>query len=113
MDLVGLASAALSEAVRGGAARVVASQGPGLGVGAAVRSAPGADRGEVEITVTEASSLSGGRDIEALAIVAEHGTYALLGRRERGVVRAVHAADPLLTDLVLDLVTNKRNGSNA
>ncbi len=78
MDLVSLASAALSEAVRGGAARIVASQGPGLGVGAAVRSAPGADRGEVEITVTEATNLDGGRDIEALAIVAEHGTYALL-----------------------------------
>jgi hypothetical protein len=47
------------------------------------------------------SAVAGCENLEILAIVAEHGTYALLGRSEGSVVRAVHAADPLLVDLVL------------
>jgi hypothetical protein len=33
--------------------------------------------------------------------VGEHGTYALAGRSEGHSIRAVHAADPLLADLLI------------
>jgi phage tail protein X len=42
--------------------------------------------------------------VEALAVIAEHGTYAFLGRKERSVVRAIHASDPGLADLVFQLL---------
>jgi hypothetical protein len=45
---------------------------------------------------------SPGESIEALAILAEHGAYALIGRSEGGVVRGLHAADPLLADLLAE-----------
>ena len=38
---------------------------------------------------------------QALAIIAEHGVYALVGRSESNEVRAVHASDPLLVDLLV------------
>jgi len=34
-------------------------------------------------------------------VVAEHSAYVLVGRSQGNVVRAVHAADPLLVDLIL------------
>ncbi len=40
--------------------------------------------------------------MEALAILAEHGAYALVARSEGGVVRGVHAADPLLADFLAE-----------
>jgi hypothetical protein len=40
--------------------------------------------------------------VEALAILAEHGAYALLGRSEKGVVRGLHAADPMLADFLAE-----------
>ena len=49
------------------------------------------------IDVTESA---GCQDIEALTLIAEHGSYVLLGRVERGHVRGVHAADPVLVDLI-------------
>jgi hypothetical protein len=41
------------------------------------------------------------QNLEVLTIVSEHGSYTLLGRSEGHLVRAVHAADPMLVDLVL------------
>ncbi len=100
MDLVGLALGALSEATRGGTARVVATQRPGVSIGAAVRAALGRDSEELGFRAVDLTGVSGCADIEALTIVAEHGVYALLGRVDRNVVRAVHASDPLFADLV-------------
>jgi hypothetical protein len=34
-------------------------------------------------------------------VIAEHATYALAGRTEGSLVRAVHSADPLLSDLLV------------
>jgi DNA-binding response OmpR family regulator len=100
MDLVGLASTALSEAVRGGASRIVATLRPGMSIGSSLRAALGRDREDVRFFAVDIADASGCDDLEVLSIVAEHGAYALLGRVERGVVRAVHAADPLLADLL-------------
>ncbi len=100
MDLVGLALTALAEAVRGGGARIVSTLRPGMGIGSSVRAALGRDRDDVRFFAVDVTASPGCEDLEVLSIVAEHGAYALLGRVDRGVVRAIHAADPLLADLL-------------
>ncbi len=101
MDLVGLSTTVVREAARGGAALVIASQGKGVSFGAMVRSSL-LDPDRLELRVIDNARL--GSDVEALAVIAEHGTYAFLGRKERTVVRAIHASDPGLVDLVLELL---------
>jgi hypothetical protein len=49
----------------------------------------------------DVSAAPGCENIEVCALVAEHGTYAFAGRVEGHSVRAVHAADPLLADLLI------------
>lgn len=100
MDLVGLALTALGEASRGGGVRIAATQRPGMSIGSAVRAALGREREDVRLHAADVSDSPGCRDLEILSIVAEHGAYALVGRVDRGVVRAIHAADPLLADLL-------------
>jgi GGDEF domain-containing protein/DNA-binding response OmpR family regulator len=104
MDLVGLAVGAVNEAIRGGATRIVASQRTGVSIGAAVRSALGRDREDVRFDAVDLSGIGGCADLEVLALVAEHAAYALLGRGDRGLVRAVHTSDPVFTDLVMSRV---------
>jgi GGDEF domain-containing protein/DNA-binding response OmpR family regulator len=101
MDLVGLAVGAASEAVRGGAARIVAVQRSGVSIGAAVRSALGRDREDVRFDAVDLGDAPGCGEIEALALVAEHGAYALIGKSEHGVVHALHLADPVFVDLLV------------
>lgn len=100
MDIAGLAVGAMTEAMRGGTTRIVSTQRPGLCIGSALRAALGRDREEVRLDVVDVTGVPGCAELEALGIIAEHGAYALVGRADRGVVRAVHAADPLLVDLM-------------
>jgi GGDEF domain-containing protein len=100
MDVVGLGLTALSEAVRGGGARIVSTLRPGMSIGSAVRAALGREREDVRFHAVDVTEAPGCNDLEVLSIVAEHGAYALIGRVDRGLVRAVHAADPLLADLL-------------
>jgi GGDEF domain-containing protein len=101
MDVVGLAVGTVNEALRGGSARVVATQRGGMSVGAAVRSALGRDREDVRFDAVDVSDSPGCEDLEVLVVIAEHGTYSLVGRSDRGMVRALHLADPLFADLVI------------
>jgi hypothetical protein len=101
MEVVGLAVGTVNEAARGGRARVVATQRTGVSVGAAVRSALGRERDDVRFDAVDVSSVSGCEDLEALVVIAEHGTYTLVGRSEQGIVRALHLADPLFADLLI------------
>ncbi|HEY5373924.1 MAG TPA: response regulator [Polyangiaceae bacterium] len=101
MDLVGLALAAVSEAWRAGHARVVASVHAGMSVGGAVRAEHARDGEGLRFDAVDVSSLEGCGNLDILCVVAEHSSYVVLGRSEGNVVRAVHAADPLLVDLVL------------
>ncbi len=102
MDAVGVALAAVREAVRGGNARVVATQHPGLSVGSAVRAEIVRDMAGVSLEIVDVGTLTGGENLDVLAVVAEHATYALVGRCQAGLVRAVHAADPALVDLLVE-----------
>lgn len=101
MDVVGLAAAAVGEAARSGGTRIVASQRSGLSIGAAVRAALSTLRDEVALDVADISPLPACRDLEVLILIAEHGTYALLGRTTQGLLRAVHSSDPMLADLLV------------
>jgi PleD family two-component response regulator len=101
MDVVGLAGAAVGEAARSGGTRIVASQRGGLSIGAAVRAALSSLRDEVALDVADMSGQPACRDLEVLVLIAEHGTYALLGRTTQGLLRAVHSSDPVLADLLV------------
>jgi hypothetical protein len=101
MDLVGLALSAVSEAWRAGHARVVASVHAGINVGGAVRAEHARDGEGLRFDAVEVTGLEGCDNLDILCVIAEHSAYALLGRSEGNVVRAVHAADPLLVDLIL------------
>jgi hypothetical protein len=101
-DAVGLAAAVVGDALRGGATLLVAAHHETLALGAAVRSALGPPRENVTLHTVDVRAAGSSDTIEALAVLAEHGAYALIGRREDGVVRGLHAADPLLADLLAD-----------
>jgi len=101
MDLVGLALSTVSEAWRAGQARVVASVHAGISVGGAVRAEHGRDGDGFRFDAVDVSGLEGCANLDILCVVAEHSTYVLLGRSQGNVVRAVHAADPLLVDVIL------------
>lgn len=100
VDVLGLISAMLTQAARGGTVDVIVTQRDGLGFAAGVRAFPGASRDGVAIHTLDVRHRDGCEDLEALSVVAEHGAYALLGRVEHGRFHGVHAADPLLADLV-------------
>lgn len=101
MDMLSVAVSAVSEAMRSDRAHIVATHRGGVSLGMAVK-AHLREREGAELITVDLSAQPDLVDIEALALVAEHGCYVLLGRNERGgLMRAVHAADPLLVDLVV------------
>lgn len=101
MDLVGLALATVSEAWRAGQARIIASVHPGISMGGAVRAEHGRDGEGLRFDAVDLTELEGCASLDVLCVVAEHSGYVLIGRNEGHIVRAVHAADPLLVDLLL------------
>lgn len=101
-DAVALATTVVGDAVRGGATMLVVSHHERSSLGAAVRASLGPPRDNVTLHAIDARPASPQESIEALAVIAEHGSYALIGRSEGGVVRGLHAADPLLADLLAE-----------
>jgi hypothetical protein len=73
----------------------------GISVGGAVRAEHARDGEGLRFDAVDLSFLPGCANLEVFCVVAEHSAYVLLGRYEGNLVRAVHAADPLLVDLVL------------
>lgn len=103
-DAAALATTAVTEALRGGAAILVVAHHAGLAVGAAVRALVGSGREGVQIQAVDTSGPAASRNVEALAVLAEHGAFAMVGRNDGGVIRGCHAADPLFVDLVADRI---------
>ncbi len=101
MDAVRLAATAVTEAIRGGETRVVAAQHAGMSIGPAVRAALQGIQEKLTLQVVDLEPHPTCNGIELLVLVAEHGTYALLGRTEVGLLTAVHSSDPVLSDLLL------------
>lgn len=91
--LFSLAARACKEATRGGEAHVTTTLQPGLGVAAAAR--------QVAIPrVHDVRNEPGCADIEAIVIEAEHGSWVCCGRIVGERFQGVHAADPLLADII-------------
>ncbi len=100
-DLAALAAAVTADAVRGGAVLITVAHHAGLCLGAAVRAALLPIRDNVTLHTLDVRG-QGGDDVEALSIIAEHACYALIGRNQAGVVKGLHAADPLLADALAE-----------
>jgi CheY-like chemotaxis protein/GGDEF domain-containing protein len=101
MDVAGLVLSAVQEAARGGAAQVAVTRHSGVSMGSAMRSDLVREGDGLAFETVDVGGVPNCQNLEVLAIVSEHGSYALLGRSEGNLVRAVHAADPMLVDLVL------------
>jgi hypothetical protein len=101
-EATALATAVVADACRGGAAFIVVAHHVALSLGSAVRASIGTGNPNVTVHALDVRSTPGGETIEALSVIAEHGAYAFIGRSKNGVVRGVHAADPLLADLLAE-----------
>jgi ActR/RegA family two-component response regulator/GGDEF domain-containing protein len=101
MDAISVALAAVREAARGGETRVVATQHSGISIGGAVRAEVTRELEGVKLDVLEVSQLAGAENADVLVIIAQQCCYLMAGRSEGGLVRVVHATDPLLADLLL------------
>jgi ActR/RegA family two-component response regulator len=99
-DVVGLVFSAVREATRGGSALVVLTRHAGVGIGGVLAGDAGRSAAK-QVHTVDVSTAPGCENVEVCALVAEHGTYAFAGRVEGHSVRAVHAADPLLADLLI------------
>ena len=91
--LFSLAARACKEATRGGETLVTTTLQPGLGVAAAAR--------QVAIPrVHDVRNEPGCSDVEAIVVEAEHGSWVCCGRIVGERFQGVHAADPLLADII-------------
>jgi hypothetical protein len=55
----------------------------------------------LKVDLVDISKVPGCERVDVLIVIAEHATYTLCGRTEGSLVRAVHSADPLLSDLLV------------
>ncbi len=99
-----LVSAACREARRGGATSILVTMRAGMGMASAVRQTSGGTTSggttSAGIVVADVRSAPRCEDAEAIVIHAEHGAWVCCGRRNEDRFRGVHAADPVLADLV-------------
>jgi ActR/RegA family two-component response regulator/GGDEF domain-containing protein len=102
LDAAALAAAVVTDSLRGGATFIAVANHADVSLSAAVRASIGTSRDNVTLHALDLGFSSEGADIEALAVIAEHGSYALLGRTGGGMLRGIHAADPLLADVLAD-----------
>jgi GGDEF domain-containing protein/DNA-binding NarL/FixJ family response regulator len=93
-----LVSAACLEARRGGAANILVTARSGMGMASAARQADGGKDANVQLADVRSSPRC--ENAEAIVINAEHGAWVCCGRRDEDRFRGVHAADPILADLV-------------
>jgi GGDEF domain-containing protein/ActR/RegA family two-component response regulator len=100
-DLMGLAASAVAEATRGGQTRVLSTHRAGLSVGSAVRADPSRASDAFKVDTVDVTRVPGCERVDVLIVIAEHATYTLAGRTEGSLVRAVHSADPMLSDLLV------------
>jgi hypothetical protein len=103
-DAAALAASALTEALRGGSVLVAVADHKGLALGTAVRAMLGSGREGVQLHAVDTSAAPNAKEVEALAVLAEHGAFVLVGKRNDTEIVGFHAADPLLADLVADRI---------
>lgn len=102
-EAVTLVSGVVAEAQRGGQVFAVVTQHAEFGLGGAVRAAIPPES-ESTVSAVDLSGLGGCEDLEVLAMLAEHGAYALIARQSAGALTGVHTDDPLVVDLLTDRI---------
>jgi hypothetical protein len=100
-DVVALVLGAVREASRGGPSLAVLTRHAGVGIGGALGGEATRAGVPKQVHTVDVSHAPGCQTIEVCALVSQQGTYAFAGRVEGHTVRAVHAADPLLADLLV------------
>lgn len=100
-DVAGLIGAAIREAQRGGPIIAAVTRRAGVGIGGALGGEIAREGDDRRVQAVDVSHAPGCANVEVCAVIAEQGAYAILGRSEGHVVRAVHAADPVLVDLLV------------
>jgi GGDEF domain-containing protein/DNA-binding NarL/FixJ family response regulator len=96
--MLSLVAAACREARRGGPASVLVTVRGGMGMASAARQSDVAPDANVQLA--DVRSAPRCDNAEAIVICAEHGTWVCCGRRDDDRFRGVHAADPMLADLI-------------
>ncbi len=97
-----LVQAVITDARRGGPVIIVVTSHPNSCLGPAARAAIGTNEANVTFHGLDMRAAKGCARIEALAVIAEHGAYALVARNDDGLLHGAHAADPLLADVLAD-----------
>jgi ActR/RegA family two-component response regulator/GGDEF domain-containing protein len=99
--MLSLVAGACREARRGGSASVLVTARGGMGMASAARQALALEAKDVaQVQIADVRAAPRCENAEAIVISAEHGTWVCFGRRDDDRFRGVHAADPLLADLV-------------
>jgi DNA-binding response OmpR family regulator/GGDEF domain-containing protein len=101
MDAIPLVTSVIREACRGGETCVVASVHSGMSLGGAVRGYLDPDRDILQVETVDLSAHANCRDLEVLVVFAEHGVYSLFGRSTGHTLKALHSADIMLADLLV------------
>ncbi len=96
--MLSLVAAACREARRGGAASILVTARGGMGMASAARQS--FEKLDPSVHVTDVHSAPRCENAEAIVVSAEHGAWVCCGRRDEDRFRGVHAADPLLADLI-------------
>lgn len=92
----------IADALRGGPVMVVVTNHANSCLGSAARAAISSHEEHVTFHGLDLRSTRGCARIEALAVIAEHGAYALVARNDDGLLHGAHAADPMLADIVAE-----------
>src|SRR5262249_11441551 len=100
-DVVGLVLSAVREAARGGQSLVVLTRHGGVGIGGTLTGDAGRSGSPRSMHAVDVGPVPRCANVGVCAPVSEHGAYAFAGRVEGYSVRAVHTADPLLADLLI------------
>jgi ActR/RegA family two-component response regulator/GGDEF domain-containing protein len=96
--MLSLVGAACREARRGGSASILVTMRSGMGMASAARQADAGRDGAVQLADVRSDARC--ENAEAIVINAEHGAWVCCGRRDEDRFRGIHAADPMLADLV-------------
>ena len=106
LDAIPLVTAVIKEACRGGETRIVASVHSGMSLGGAVRGCLDPERELLQVEIVDLSAHANCRDLEVLVVFAEHGVYSLFGRSSGHLLKALHSADSMLADLLLQRLSD-------
>ncbi len=88
------------EARRGGAVSIVVAGHAGPGFAFAAREACAKEGEKMTLVEADLSTLAQAEALEAVVVAAEHGTWVCCGVREKDRIKAVHATDAMLADLL-------------